>query len=84
MLHRLDIYKFYFYEPLLFKGALAGLRQFLATGSPIKIRKNGFYFTLKTLFVLKIFTCLNFLIMQKNGLIRKLRLISKFMTSQPG
>ena len=67
MLHRLDIYKFYFYEPLPFKGALSGLRQFLATGSPIKIMKNG-YFTLKTLFVLKTFTCLNFSVMYKKRL----------------
>ena len=44
-----------------------------------------FYFTLKSLFVIKIFNlCLHFLIMQKNDLIRKIRLISKFTTSQPG
>ena len=28
--------------------------------------------------------CLDFLVMQKNDLIRKIRLILKFMTSQPG
>ena len=28
--------------------------------------------------------CLDFLIMYQNGLIKKIRLISKFMTSQPG
>ena len=28
--------------------------------------------------------CLNFLVMQQNGLIRKIRLITKFLTSQPG
>ena len=28
--------------------------------------------------------CLDFLVMKKNGLIRKARLISKFMASQPG
>ena len=33
---------------------------------------------------LKILHFLDFLVMQKNGLIRKIRLISKFMTSQPG
>ena len=44
--------------------------------SPSKIMKNAFYFILKALFVLKIF--------RKNDLIRKIRLISKFMTSQPG
>ena len=47
--------------------------------------KNAFYFTSKALFVLKIFEfCLYFLVVQQNGLIRKVRLISKFMTSQPG
>ena len=35
-------------------GALSGLRQFLATENPLKIMKNAFYFTLKTLFVLRI------------------------------
>ena len=56
-----------------FKCALSGLRQFFATESPLKMMKNAIYFTLKPLFVLKI-----------NGLIRKIRLISKFMTSQTG
>ena len=37
------------------KGALSGLRQFLATESPLKMMKNAFYFTSKALFVLKIF-----------------------------
>ena len=37
------------------KGALSGLRQFLATERPLKIMENAFYFTLKALFVLKIF-----------------------------
>ena len=37
------------------KGALSGLRQFLATESSLKVMKNAFYFRLKTLFVLKIF-----------------------------
>ena len=55
------------------KCALSGLRQFFATESPLKMMKNAIYFTLKPLFFLKI-----------NGLIRKIKLISKFMTSQPG
>ena len=47
--------------------------------------KNDFYFTFKALFVLKIFKILSlFLAMYKKGLIRKIRLISIFMTSQPG
>ena len=70
------------------KGALSGLRQFLATESPLKIMKNAFYFTLfhiKALFVLNILSfCLDFLVMYRNGLIKKIRLISNFMTSQPG
>ena len=37
------------------KGALSGLRQFLATESSLKVMKNAFYFRLKALFVLKIF-----------------------------
>ena len=32
-----------------FKGALSGLRQFLATESPLKMMKNAFYFTSKAL-----------------------------------
>ena len=46
------------YERLIyfkFKGALSNLRQFLANESPLKVMKNAFYFTLKGLFVLKIF-----------------------------
>ena len=47
--------------------------------------KNAFYFTLKALFVLSIFTFyLDFLVMWVNGLIRKISLISKPLTSQPG
>ena len=37
------------------KGALSGLRQFLATESPLKMMKNASYFTLRALFILKIF-----------------------------
>ena len=70
---------------LMFKGALSGLRQFLAAESYFKMMKNAFYFTLKALLALKIYKVyLHSLVMQKNGLIRKLRLISKFMTSRLG
>ena len=41
------------------KGALSGLRQFLAAGSPLKMMKNAFYFTSKAPFVLKIFKVLS-------------------------
>ena len=37
------------------KGALSGLRQFLATEIPLKMMKNAFNFTSKAFFVLKIF-----------------------------
>ena len=40
---------------LFFKGSLSGLRQFLATESPLKMMKNVFCFIPKALFILKIF-----------------------------
>ena len=39
---------------LSLKGALSGLRKFLAAESPLKKMKSAFYFTSKALFVLKI------------------------------
>ena len=33
----------------VFKGALSGLRQFMASENPLKIMKNAFYFTSKSL-----------------------------------
>ena len=43
--------------------------------------KNAFYFILKALFVLKIFKfCPEVLVMQKKDLIRRLRLITKFVS----
>ena len=44
---------------LFLKGALSGLRQFLANESPSKMMKDAFYFTLKALSVLKIFKFLS-------------------------
>ena len=41
------------------KGALSGLKQFLATKSPLKMMKNAFYFTSKALLVLVIFKFLS-------------------------
>ena len=38
-----------------FKGTLLALRQILATEGPLKMTKNAFCFTLKALFVLRIF-----------------------------
>ena len=48
--------------------------------------KNVFYFILKALLALKIFKSFSliFLVRWVNGLIRKLTLLSKFMTLQPG
>ena len=43
------------------KGALSGLRQFLATELPLKMMKNAFYVNSKALFVLKIFKFLSWL-----------------------
>ena len=40
------------------EGALSGLIQFLATESPLKLMKNVFYFTLRIIFILKIFKVL--------------------------
>ena len=65
----------------LFKVALSGLRQFLATKSPLKALispQKLFSFSRYLRF------CLYFLVMYKNSLIRKIRLILKFMASQPG
>ena len=40
-------------------GALSDGRQFLTVESPLNMMKNAFYFTVKTLFVLKIFMFLS-------------------------
>ena len=45
---------FFFLYDQKVKGALKGLRQFLAIEILLKMMKNAFYFTLKALFVLKI------------------------------
>ena len=50
----LDILNKYIFD-IFFKGALSGLRQFLATERPLKMTKIAFYFNLKALFVIKIF-----------------------------
>ena len=41
------------------KGTLSALRQNLAAENPLKMMKNAFYFTSKSLFVLKIFKFLS-------------------------
>ena len=47
------------------KGALSGLRQFLAIENPLKIMKSAFYFTSKALFILKMFKFLTFWLCSK-------------------
>ena len=47
----------------LFKGALSGLRQFLAIWRHLKMMINVFSFSWKAFFVLKIYLCLDFLVM---------------------
>ena len=44
------------------KRAASGVRQFVTTEHPLKIMKNYFYFTLKALFVFKIFELLSWLL----------------------
>ena len=63
------------------KGALSALRQLLPIEIPLKMMKNAFNFT-KALFVLKYLSfSLDFLVMYQNGMIKKIRLISNFVTS---
>ena len=50
--------------------------------SPSKMVTNAFYSILKAIFFLKIFV-LAFWALRKNGLIRKIRLVLKFRSSQP-
>ena len=45
----------------ILKGALSGMKQFLAIENPFKMMKNAFYFTSKALFFLKIFKILSWL-----------------------
>ena len=66
------------------KGALSGLRQFLAAESLLKMMKNSFLFHFKSYFRSQLSFCLNFFVMYQNGLIKKTKLISNFMTLQRG
>ena len=51
----IDFLEYFPHSFYLFKGALSGLRQFLATKSSLKMNKNAFYSNLKAPFVFKIF-----------------------------
>ena len=68
----------------IIKGAVSGLKPFLATESSLKMMKNSFIST-QMLFSFSRYLCfcLDILVMYQNGLIKKIRLISNFMTSQP-
>ena len=47
--------------------------------------KNAFYLTVNAFFVLKLFKLLSWFLVKKiSNFIKKIKLISKFMTSQPG
>ena len=66
-------------------GALSCLRQLLEIESPLKWWKILFISTQKLFsFSRYISFCLDFLVIKKNDLIKKTRLISKFVTSQSG
>ena len=58
------------------------LKKIVLLKSPLKMVKNAFYLILKAFLFLRFYH--DFLVMYKNGLIRKIRSGSKFMTSQPG
>ena len=69
---------------ILLKGTLLSKTVFV-NWKPFQRYEKCFYFTLKALYVLNIFNFfLDFLVIQKSRLIRKIRLIAKFLTSQPG
>ena len=68
---------------ILVKGPLSGLEQFWQLKVLYKYENR--FFMLKALFVLRYFHfCPEFLVIKKSGSIKKLRLISKLMTSQAG
>ena len=68
------------------KDEVLGLGLFLLTECPWKLMENAFYFILKALVIPKIFSFLSwyfaFFHVEETVLLE--RLISKFMTSQPG
>ena len=62
------------------KDSLSGLKQFMTTEILLKMMKNDFYFMLKTHFVLEIFKYLSWLFVYSEKQLRRLKLISKFLT----
>ena len=58
---------------------------YLLYENPLKLTKNTFYFIWKSLFVFKIHKFFSWFCGHlRNGLTRKVSIISKFMTTQPG
>ena len=72
-------FSFFFSYKDFFEGATSGLGKSFATKNTLKRMKNIFYFTLKLFLFLRYWN-----IMQKNCSMKKLKLISKFMTSWIG
>ena len=66
----------------IIKEELSSLRQLFANERPLKMMKNAFYFTL-IWFSSYLNLRLKFSVLSRNGLIRKIWLISKLMTPQP-
>ena len=64
------------------KGQPSSLKQRLKIESPLKMMKNAFYFMPKALFIRYLHIYPDFLLMQENGWIRRLRFISRFMKPQ--
>ena len=66
-------------------GTVSDLAHILATECYWNVMKNVFYYSLKAPFVVKMFKFLSltFWSCRKNCLIRKIMLMSKFVTSQP-
>ena len=81
-----NLYQFWFYVVLKL-GSHLPKKIFFASlvESPLKMMENAFYFILKALFILNVFQFLIWLFVhvEKYGLIRKIRLVSKFMASEP-
>ena len=70
--------------PILLQASTLGSGPFFDNWRPLKMITNAFYFMLKALYVFEIFNIFfpDVLVKQENSLIKKLNLISKFMTSE--
>ena len=85
--HLLDVFykKGIFTNFVKFTGKHLSWKSLEATKSPLKMMKNAFISPKKPFsFSRYLSSCLDVLIMHRNALIKKIKLISNFMTSQPG